>query len=640
MEKRKLANTFGINFLKRRENSSENMWLFRKIVAIEEALFNNTLERFYDLGISGLVRENIQNSLDGKLQESDKPVKVLIKTGNMDATTIPGINEIKEHIKSLKGENSYTRETIQHMKECMEMENVPYISFEDCNTKGLTGAEHGENIQEGDTWGVYAYKKGVHHIENNDEIESERGGSHGVGKIASNAASNLHMMFFANCDEYGNQHIGGTVELIEHELNGKRYRATGYFTREEGNQYYPYENNFDPVLSKTTRGLKIIVPYLREQFQGKEKIIQTVCDNFFVAILKKKLEVRVDDVVINRETILNIIQNSSVYPEQDYADIRTDFTPLYVKSYLEQTSMDLVIKDKIGVEYPFSLYFMYNDKIKKGRVAIVRGIGMKIEDKKVSGHANTSYNAVMIPKTAEGDVFLKSLENESHTKLSYEHIKNPGLQNNAKRFINNIDKEIKKIIADFIAKENPTDGQIDTSELIYSVERNFKKDLSKQVETVQVNKGKKNGKKDVIKVKTGGHKKEKNPSRVVKPRKPKLNTKTDKRRYLVNTEIVKRLVIKDREKIAFDFSKAVEYSGETSCDISFVIVDGMGNTNEKEFDIRRNYTEIVDKKSNRTCTVEGNTIKNISIVDGRVSLEMKTSDNFNKSMKFIYYVEV
>ena len=39
----------------------------REIVSIEEALFNNTLERFYDLGISGLVRENIQNSLVEKL---------------------------------------------------------------------------------------------------------------------------------------------------------------------------------------------------------------------------------------------------------------------------------------------------------------------------------------------------------------------------------------------------------------------------------------------------------------------------------------------------------------------------------------------------------------------------------------------
>lgn len=34
------------------------MWQFREIKAIEEPVFNNTLEKFYNLGIDGLVREN------------------------------------------------------------------------------------------------------------------------------------------------------------------------------------------------------------------------------------------------------------------------------------------------------------------------------------------------------------------------------------------------------------------------------------------------------------------------------------------------------------------------------------------------------------------------------------------------------
>lgn len=78
------------------------MWSFREIIAIEEPVFNNTLERFYNLGIDGLVRENIQNSLDGKLPESSLPVEVKIVTGTMQASNIPGISEIKNHIDSLK----------------------------------------------------------------------------------------------------------------------------------------------------------------------------------------------------------------------------------------------------------------------------------------------------------------------------------------------------------------------------------------------------------------------------------------------------------------------------------------------------------------------------------------------------------
>lgn len=61
----------------------------------------------------------------------------------------------------------------------------------------------------------------------------------------------------------------------------------------KGDVYYPFENTFDPVFSKTTRGLKIVIPFLRQQFQGKEAIIRAVCDNFFVAILENKLVVAV-----------------------------------------------------------------------------------------------------------------------------------------------------------------------------------------------------------------------------------------------------------------------------------------------------------------------------------------------------------
>ena len=166
-------------------------WQFSAIPCIEESTFNKILERFYNFGISGLVRENIQNSLDGKLKGSDEPVIVTIKTGSVSKNDIPGLDEIKERIKSLKGQNSYTKETIEHMKNKMDDEIVNYIYFEDFNTKGLTGANRGQSNNQKDTWSIYAYNKGVHTEEEDESVEKSRGGSHGIGKIASNAASDL-----------------------------------------------------------------------------------------------------------------------------------------------------------------------------------------------------------------------------------------------------------------------------------------------------------------------------------------------------------------------------------------------------------------------------------------------------------------
>ncbi|MCI5543475.1 MAG: hypothetical protein MR405_06150, partial [Mollicutes bacterium] len=86
---------------------NKNLWKFSSIPGIEESTFNKVLEKFYDLGISGLVRENVQNSLDGKLPGSNEPVIVTIKTGKINKEFIPGLEDIKERISCLQGRNSY-----------------------------------------------------------------------------------------------------------------------------------------------------------------------------------------------------------------------------------------------------------------------------------------------------------------------------------------------------------------------------------------------------------------------------------------------------------------------------------------------------------------------------------------------------
>ena len=102
-----------INIFKK---NNETLWKFSAIPGIEESTFNKVLERFYDLGIAGLVRENIQNSLDGKIPGETKPVIVTIKTGKVNKSYIPGLDNIKERIECLVGHNSYTKETINICK--------------------------------------------------------------------------------------------------------------------------------------------------------------------------------------------------------------------------------------------------------------------------------------------------------------------------------------------------------------------------------------------------------------------------------------------------------------------------------------------------------------------------------------------
>ena len=629
-------------------------WQFSAIPCIEESTFNKILERFYNFGVSGLVRENIQNSLDGKIPGTTEPVIVTIKTGSINKNDIPGLDEIKERIKCLQGRNNYTKETIEHMKNKMNDEIVNYISFEDFNTKGLRGALNGQSDDKKDTWSIYAYNKGVHTEEDDEKLEKSRGGSHGIGKIASNAASDLYMMYFANCDEDGNKHLGGTVQLIEHKFKNHHYRSTGYFTdvKDLGNnrtKFYPFENKFHKVFSKDTRGLKIIIPFLRDQFNDEDEILKSVCDSFFIAILENKLQVIINDKKLDKDTIKNYIKNEKYYV-QNVEEIKKDFTPIYFDTYLQEDPMDLKISD-LKEDYDFKLFFKYDPSILTGRVGVIRTIGMKIEDKKVKNNVRKPFNAVLIPKSIKEDAFLKSLENESHTELSYEHIKDQKLQKNAKKFINNISNEISKVIEEAIKKNNPTDGKMDTKDIIYEIENKFKKDLSKAMSTVKLSEGNKDQvlvkiPTEVPEKKDKGKKEKKSKSR--KPRKPAVkkakpteqSVERETTRYNANPEIVERVVVGNNEYVNFDFSSSDDFKKSKLCDISIVVVDGMGNEYPNEFDMKKNYESVTDLSTGKKLKIEDNLIKGVKIKTGNAQIQLKLKEQYNRALKFVYYVEV
>ena len=643
-----------------KESKNKSLWKFSVIPGIEESTFNKVLERFYDLGISGLVRENIQNSLDGKIPGETEPVIVTIKTGKVNKNDIPGLDNIKERIECLVGHNSYTKETIEHMQNKMNQDEVDYISFEDYNTKGLRGAKNGQSYRPEDTWGIYAYNKGVHSEEEDSTLEKSRGGSHGIGKIAYNAASELHMMYFANCDDEGDKHLGGTVQLIEHKYKDKYYRSTGYFTdikKIENNEerFYPYENTFSEIFKKDTRGLKIIIPFLREQFNNEVDIIKSICDSFFIAILENKLEVIVNDKNINSKTIKKYIENKKYY-NQDISEMKEEFTPLYLSTYTKKKPMQVTIEDT-KEKYKFNLYFNYDESIPKGRVAIIRTIGMKIEDKKVKGNVNKPFNAVLIPDSTKEDAFLKSLENESHTQLSFEHIKDQNLQKNAKRFINNISKVMAKIIEDEIKKSNPTDGMMNTEDVLYYVENQFKQELSNCLGTVKLSSGDKE--KTIVKVeqdiperKDPKDKKKKKKKPLKKIKNKRINDESDTEQevnevspeklttYSTHPDRVDRLIIRDKEYVKFDFTDSDEMKKVKLCDITLSVVDGMGVEYSNEFNMKDNYEYVIDKATGHKCKIENNLIKDVKVVKGNVQIELKLKENYNKALKFMYYVEV
>jgi len=625
---------------------------FAKIDNIEVATFDPSLEKFYEQGIEGTVKEDVQNSTDAHLKEQDEPVELKITLDTISKQNIPGIEEVYEHIDSLQGSNEYTKKKVDYMKQKGSLQEVKVLTIEDSNTKGLTGAKYGQSDSKEDTFGIYTYKKGVHYVDSDGNVEVSRGWSHGIGKIANNAASDIHLMYFANCDAYGEKHLGGSIHLIEHNLNGQNYRSTGYFTNkdEEKAKFYPFENiGFHEIFKKDTRGLKIIIPYLRAEFSNLEDILRAVCDNFFISILNKKIRVTIEDKVnsskveITDQNIGNIVGNSKFY-ETDVGQMKKSFTPLYVNTYLKKQPMKVMVKD-LKEEYNFKLYFQYNEEIPTGRVAVVRTMGMKIEDFKVKNNVRKPFNAVLIGGSKE-DSFLKSLENESHTQISAAQIKDEYEKKNAKKFLSNLNKEITSVIEAHIKLHNPTDGVIDTKDLLYETETAFKNDLSSGSEKVELS-SKKSVRKKVEKERrdkgegTGSSSNSKD-NRKRKPRKLKSSNKEEEKKetIIMPTTEVERLMLKNNELIKFDF-KNIEGSKEWKrCDISFIVVDGMGKEYDKEYDLTMHYDHASDKITKNQYRFDSRTIYDIELDNASAMLELKLKENMGTPLKFLYKVEV
>lgn len=623
-------------------------WKFAAQNRIEELSFNAVLERFHGYGINGLIRENIQNSLDGKLPDIDLPVEVIIEKAKIESSLIPGIEEIKARIKVLKSANTYANDTINHMQSRLVQEVVEYISFEDRNTKGLKGAEKGYSKDYNNTYSAYAYSKGIHNTDTDSEFEKSRGGSHGIGKIASNAASDLYVMYFANCDEEGNKHLGGTAQLIEHTYEDQEYRATGYFTDETiDNHFIPYKNTFDRVFAKDVRGLKIIIPFLRENFNDDNEIIKAICDNFFLSIYQEKLVVRYNGININKDSLSAIIFNPTYYV-QELENMKDNFTPLYLDTYLNKEKFLISILDANRTSYDFNLYFQYDTSILKGRVAVIRTIGMKIEDRKILNSATKPFNAVLIPNDPDGDSFLKSLENESHSELTVDHIKDAKELRNAKKFLSNLNSKIRKILDDYIRNNNPTDGKIDTKDIIYDIENKFKTDLKSKSKIINLSQSVEE--KPLVKYETKKDKKDKDDTKdkkeipKVKPKTKKVK-KTDKDNVIkelikVQPHMVRRFIYENKEFLNINLVGQNITDKATICNLSIKVIDGQGKECDNELNINKDYSQILDVQSGNHLSSEGDYVKEVTLKNKNIGLEMDLSSSYNKTLKFLYYVEV
>lgn len=330
------------------------------------------IETFRSRPLAFLAREICQNSLDARNTENGT-VEVTFALEMVPADEFPGKNELAEALEACleywRGRNKKARQFFEAALKVFAGKEVPFLQVSDYNTTGLIGA-----AQQGPSdWHNLIKAVGV------SDKEAGQGGSFGIGKYAPFACSDLRTVFYSTLDREDVRAFQGVARLVAHQSRkkgGQTTQAVGFYGIENGNRPILNHGNIPPRFFRRKAGTDILIAGFAYPGQWKEETVRSVLEDFFVAIHRELLLVRVGDIEINRTSLPQLLEkyianDAECYAAQYYASLVGEDSELYEDDFEELGKVALYVR---------------RDKDGPKKAAMFRKTGMLIKEK---GHFRT-----------------------------------------------------------------------------------------------------------------------------------------------------------------------------------------------------------------------------------------------------------
>lgn len=396
----------------------KNKWIFPNGKNLTPRGANDpAINSFLDNVIDSLTREVIQNSLDAKIKENDKPVKVTFDFDEIKTKKIPGIESIEDALEKAicyweKKGNVGTLEFLQGFKETIKSNTIRVLKISDYNAYGLNDKSYDALI-----------------IGNGytEKIDENAAGSKGIGKAAPFAISDLRLVFYNTVPTKSAPKHAGVMNFVSFNCDKT---DESIITQERALYQTEYKNYVDGQISfnfeereSNEYGTDLFIIGLREINDDWEKrILLSAVNNFLVSILEKKLIIRVNKTILSHENLSEIITLLEEFKKSyDEKKVFKD-TINYYDALTNPDRLEFKLDDR------FDKYNFIKDK-SDGKLVLLkreeanrmilqtRISGMKIYDKdRISG--NIMFTGVFRAVGKELDKFLKTLENTNHTGWS------------------------------------------------------------------------------------------------------------------------------------------------------------------------------------------------------------------------------
>lgn len=370
-----------------------------KISGISEA----GIETFRGELLKSLAKEICQNSLDAVL-DSKKRVLIEFKLYNIplkEDRRISGLEEIFNLAKNYWQGNEKTIRFLEKAEKNFKKEKIRVLRISDYNTTGLTGSDKKKNS----TWNNLVKSTGV-----SDKTGSS-GGSYGIGKSAPFACSDLRTLFYNTLDKDGLEAFQGVANLVSFEKEDIVTQGTGYYGNSKDNTAIRNMDSFGAYTRKESGTDIYIIGFLDDE-EWKKKVVEAILENFLISILNDNIEIKVEDILINKE-------NLSFLMEKYKEDI--ELTYEYYQVLMEKDSQALEIEFKdLG---KFKLYLLIKKDFKR-RILISRSNGMKIFDKnRIS--SSIQFSGVCILEDDKLNSYFREMETPQHDNWESDRHRNP-----------------------------------------------------------------------------------------------------------------------------------------------------------------------------------------------------------------------
>lgn len=397
-------------------------------------LNNAGIETYKNDPMISLTKEEEQNSTDGCQRDSSgKPKRVEIEFHDFKLPTasIPDIERLREVYSDEKAywstilhNDTKTENFFKNGIKLLAGKEVRVLRISDKMTTGLNGID-----EESSPWANLVTNVGV------SDKPSSAGGSFGIGKDAAFACSQLRLVFYSTRNTDGDSATQGTLKLPSFKKETVKYEGTGFFADKENPEIKPAREciSLDPNYRRTDYGLDKYIIGFDEKMSSKElkeAVIKSSIANFLVAFFMDSLEVRYDDIVVNKLELPNIFEK--------YGD---QFDPIVREQYATLVNPDKVVRFALFDENDVTFYVRLDPDASR-RAAVIRSSGMKVFDKgNISGRVG--FSAVVTLNSENINSYFKLLENPEHNKWAPERAASPA---EARKYIKTLFDKLRDII--------------------------------------------------------------------------------------------------------------------------------------------------------------------------------------------------